>query len=566
MIDPKRLPQNTRIALRGQLDQTMEALRSTRLSWWSHWAALAEMFLPRRQKWFITANQYNRGSQLNAAIVDETGVIAARTCASGMMAGLTSPTRPWFRLGLHDAATQPGPVKNWLAECSRRMLKVFGESNFYEALAILYHDLSVYGSAAMILYEDAEDVIRCYNPCLGEFFFDVSDRLDVTTLYREFTLTVSQMVEKFGLAALQDTDQQAYKSGGAARKTERVICHGIEPNTELWDNATIPLRYVVPPSFKFREVYWVKGSSEAALLSMAGFKEKPFIGVRWDTVSNDAYGRSPGMDALPAVRQLQIQARRQAEAIDKIVRPPMNASVNMKNEPMSILPGAINYVANLNDSGFKPAYQITPQIADLNANILTVQQRVEKIFFNDLFTMISSLDTVRTATEIDARREEKLILLGPVIERFENEGLDTVIDRLFSIMFRRGLFPPPPVEVQGKMLNTEYISMLAEAQRAAATASIERLLQVVGNLVGVDPDAIDNVDIDLTIERYADYINVDPDLIRSIQDVMAIRQKKSQEKAAQAAAAVTPGAAQAAQTLSQTDLGGGQSALQAMIH
>jgi len=547
-----------------KLDGQFSGMDQTRRSFWTHWARLAEVFLPRRYKWFITPNQYNRGGQINQSIIDETGVIAARTLSAGMMSGLTSPTRPWFRLALHDLAyIDYGPVKNWLSECERRMMKVLAQSNFYQALGTLYHDNGVFGSASMLIYEDPDQVIRCYNPCLGEFYFDLGPRLDVNVLAREFTLTVRQTVEMFGLENVSTSTAQAYKAGGAQLAREVVIRHIIEPNTRLYGQDQKPMEWVVPPKFAYREIYYERGSSDATnpLLSCAGFNEKPFVGARWDTVSNDPYGRSPGMDAMPATLQLQIEQRRKAEAIDKLVRPPMNASVNMRNEPASILPGAINYVTNIADAGFKPAYQVDPRIAEMMQDIIEVQNRIKSVFFVDLFLMISNLQTVRTATEIDARREEKLIQLGPVIERFENEVLDPIIDRVFAIMSRRGLLPPPPQEIAGAEINVQYISMLAEAQRAASTAAIERVFQLTGNLAALIPDVTDNIDWDKGIDRYADYLNVDPEIIRPSVEVAAIRKQKAQQAQAEQAAQATLAGVQAAQQLSATKVGGGENAL-----
>lgn len=564
MIDISSIDVNLKSAYRQQMRARLEAERSTRLSWWAHWARLAEVYLPRRYKWFVTPNQYSRGSPINGNIIDETGILAARTCASGMMSGLTSPTKPWFKLGLHDlAALDFGPVKLWLAECERRISRVLAESNFYQALGTLYHDNVVFGSAAMLIYEDFKDVIRCYNPCLGEFFFGASARLDIDSFYREFTFTVSQTVDMFGIKNVTDTTAQAYRNGGGSRANEIVIQHAIEPNTPVWDAGSKKMAYLVPKEFKYREAYWETTGNITNLCAVAGYRDKPFIAARWDTTGNDAYGRCPGMDGLPAVNQLQIEQRRKGEAIDKMVRPPMNASVNMRNEPSSILPGAVNYVVDVQGSGFAPSMKIDPNgIGEIKEDIAEVQARVKSIFFVDLFMMISNLETVRTATEIDARREEKLIELGPVIERFENEVLDPIIQRVFMIMLRRGLLPAPPPELQNVQLNIQYVSMLAEAQRAASTSAIERLLALVGNISAANPEAIDNLDLDETIEIYADLLSVDPRIIRSVKEVMAIRANRAKQQQAQATMQQSLAAAQGAETLSKTDVGGGQNALQ----
>jgi hypothetical protein len=156
------------------------------------------------------------------------------------------------------------------------------------------------------------------------------------------------------------------------------------------------------------------------------------------------------MDALGDIKQLQQEQKRKAQAIDKMVNPPMIADVQLKNQPASLLPGGVTYVTGQNNVGFKPVYEVRPQIAEMQQDIAEVQNRIRSVFFNDLFMMISQLQTVRTATEIDARREEKLIMLGPVLERSQNEFMDVAIERVFAIMLRAKLFPPPPPNIQGK--------------------------------------------------------------------------------------------------------------------
>jgi plasmid maintenance system antidote protein VapI len=172
---------------------------------------------------------------------------------------------------------------------------------------------------------------------------------------------------------------------------------------------------------------------------------------------------------------------------------------------------------------------------------------------------------VRTATEIDARKEEKLIQLGPVLERFENEALDPAINCVFDIMLRGGLFPPVPQELSGQKIKVEYISMLAEAQKAASTASVERLAQFVGNISALVPGAADNVDWDEMIDEYADMLGVSPKIIMATQKVMQIRNQRNQQMQQQQMLQNSMAAAQGAETLSNTDVGGGQNALQRMI-
>ena len=546
--------------LRQHLDGRLAGLRTDRYSWWVHWRELADNFLPRRYQWLVSPNKANRGSPINGQIIDSTGTVAARTCASGMMSGITSPTRPWFKLKLdgYDSADESNPISLWLAECERRMMRVFAESNFYNAIAVVYHDLVVFGSACMLVYEDFDDVIRCYNPCLGEFFFANSAKLKVNTVYREFTMTVAQLVEEFGIENCSSEVQLAWRENRGSLSREIVVRHAIEPNTDP--------RFGIFEKLKWREVYWEASTGkDSKFLRKRGFNEFPALCPRWDLQANDSYGRSPAMDALGDVKQLQQEQKRKAQAIDKLVNPPMVADVQLKNQPASLLPGAITYVNGTNNAGFKPVFQVNPPVQEIMLDIEKVQERIRTILFNDLFMMISQLQTVRTATEIDARREEKLVMLGPVLERFENEALDPAVDRTFNIMQRAGLMPEPPPEIQGQFIQVQYVSMLAEAQRAVGTTSMERLAAQVGNLSAVRPDVLDTINFDEFVVEYAGLLNVSPKVVNDRETVMQIRQARAKAEEQQQIMQMTDPAVKGASVLSKTDVGGGQNALSAML-
>jgi hypothetical protein len=542
--------------LRQHLDQRLGGLITDRMSFWVHWREIADYLIPRRYKWLITPNQATRGSPINQRIIDNTGTRALNVLAAGMMSGMTSPGRPWFRLILDDPDLSDAPaVRIWLDEVANRIRTVLGESNFYTSLGTILEDFGAFGTAAMIIYEDFEDVIRCYPSCAGEYYLANSDRLAVDTFYRLFVMTTAQVARKFGTETVSVNVKAALQTKGAALSRELMIAHAIEPNDTAIDGAA-GIR-----GMPYREVYWEWGQGQDMILSRRGFHECPFIAPRWSIVGNDAYGRSPGMDALGDIKQLQVQQKRKAQAIDKMVNPPMLADVSLKNEPASLLPGGVTYIADKQGQGFKPAYEVNPRLGEMTEDLKECQARVEKTFFKDLFLMISELETVRSATEIDARKEEKLIQLGPVIERYENEALDPALGRVFNIMLRAGLLPPIPQELRGQHLRMEYISILAQAQRAAMTVGMERLVAFVGRVAAVNPDAFDNLDVDEAIDEYADHLGVSPKMVRPLAEVMKIRAARAKQQQAQAMMQQTAAGVQGAKVLSETDVGGGQNAL-----
>jgi hypothetical protein len=546
---------------RRRLVAKIGQLRTARYPFWTLWRELADYFLPKRYVWLQSDAERRVRNAKNPYILDSTGTKSARVLASGMMNGVTSPSRPWFRLRVPGFDDEGGPFTQWADEVARLMMKVMGESNFYNSMAVLYLDLAVFGSASNLIYEDDETVIRCYNPALGEFYFAQDHRLQVDTFAREYSQTACQIVGAFGIDNVSEQVKTAYNKGGAQELQEFELVHLIEPNKQ--DAKTG--QYAVPPKFKFKETYWEKGCNSDQVLSQRGFNEMPGIFPRWELAANDSYGTSPAMDALPDVIQLQLETKRKAQGLDKMINPPIVADVQLQHRPTALMPNGITYVAGANTIGAKPLYQINAPIQDMTMDIRDVQVRIRETFFNELFQMISQLETVRSATEIDARREEKLILLGSVLERFENEALDPAINRIYSIMARRNMLPEPPEGMENASIEIQYVSILATAQQALAAVPTERWLALIGNVSAIAPLVAKIPDWDEVIRSYGLNIGVDAKAMRTREEIQAEEEAQKNAEAAAQAGQTGLAAAQAGKLLSETDVGGGANALQQLM-
>jgi hypothetical protein len=563
-------------AYRRYCEGRLIALRVNRYSFWVHWRELADYFLPRRYKWLITPNQMARGAPINQHILDEEACIFGRNLASGLVSGKCGPNSKWFRLLVNRIdSTGTTPVSLWLAECERLLYLIFSESNFYNAIGVAFHDLVIFGTCALLIYEDFDTVINCINPCLGEYYVDIDGKYRPCIFYREFTMTVYACVSEFGYENCSAPIQALYDSpGGANRTRELIVAHSIEPNDDGKAND-----FGFSPRFKYREAYWEWGGSTSpqggaasppGFLRRKGYYDKVAIIGRWDLVSNDPYGRSPGMDGLPGQKQVQLETRRKAQAIDKMVNPPLVADVQLKNQPANLTPGGITYVSGFAAAGrpaFASVYETKFPIQEITADIEAVKQRLSRVFYNDILRTASQYETRSnvTAMEWDLRKSESMVMLGPALDRIDIEMLTPIMERVFSVAGRAGILPPAPREVQGKPITIEYVSVLSQSQKAASAAGIERLFQIAGGLVGVDPSAMDNIDVDFGLEEYSDLLGNSPKLIRSQQALAEIRQQKAQQAQQAQQADVAQKLSQGAKNLSQTDVGGGANALQAML-
>lgn len=303
------------------------------------------------------------------------------------------------------------------------------------------------------------------------------------------------------------------------------------------------------------DVYFEYGGEGDQVLQESGHDKRPFYVGRWDVLGGDVYGRGPGMDHLADVKQLQHEQRRKAQAIDKMVNPPMTAPPSLKGKPTTTLPGGTTYVDQVNGSqGFAPAYLVTPRIQEMMMDIQEVQQRIVRGFYADLFAMMINSDRRQiTATEVAERHEEKLILLGPVLQRLNVEVFNHVIEDAFDIAFAAGLIPPPPEELQGEDLEINYISLLAQAQEAAAAGALERGLSFAGNMSAVYPEILDNVNEDEALRQYFDVIGVSPDITRDQKQVEERRAARRQQQEQMQQIEQGAQAAQSAKVLSETD-------------
>ena len=443
-----------------------------------------------------------------------------------------------------------------------------GGSNFYTTMAQAFEDVSCFGTAPVVIYEDSEDVIRCYLPCAGEYFLGTGSRFSVDVLYREFLLTVSQIVEMFTLECCPSDVRALWNAGGASLENEFVVCHAIEPNFPIAKRGVKGGKVQpVPPMFKYREFYWLKGKKSPSELSRRGFFERPFMVARWATTSNDPYGRSPGMDVLGDTKQLQIETRRKLEFIEKVVRPPMGAEPELKNEPSSIIPGNITYVSTAGGKkGFYPlmemqAAALAPMIADLKE----VQQRIERGFFVDVFMAITRMEGVQPRNELELTKRdlERLQVLGPFITLFETEFASPAISRVLEIMARRNMLPPRPPSLKEVPLKITFVSILRLAQRSAETVAMKDTLGTAGSLsaaakaAGV-PDPIRIVNLDKALRKYAELSSFPIDALYTEDEVRKadkarlaqtaqMMQAHQQQQATQANVA-------AAKTLSETQI------------
>jgi len=422
-------------------------------------------------------------------------------------------------------------VRLWLDEVTEIILQTFSRSNTYRSLQQLYTECPLYGTAAAIVEPDPENGIFIRVLTAGQYRIASDPKGRVATLYREFEMSVSQIVREFGLEKCSDRVKSLFREGNLDEGI--TVVHAIEPRTDRdpkFDDAK---------HMPWRSVYWERGESTDGVrdvLRESGFRRFPCVVPRWSVLPQDDYGSGPGMTALGDVIQLQQEQYRKSQLIDFSSDPAMLLPSDMKNQEVDLAPGGKNYSDASGSNRAGPLWQPGQQLQPLLMDIQDVRTRINAAWFADMFLMIAQTDKNMTATEVAERHEEKLLMLGPALERLHNELLDPLVTLTFQYLLEAGQLPPIPNELSGSSVDIQFVSMLAQTQRAVGARTIDRFLATASAVASAKPEILDRIDADAFIEDLAERLNVPAKLLVSRQDADRLRMARNQMQAQQAQA------------------------------
>lgn len=533
-----------------QLRQRYQDLLVKRALWESTWVERADHLAPRRIRRFTA--ETNDGRRKDQAIINNRPIIAARTLRAQLVTGMSSPSNRWF-IGAAAVAElkEDAAVVDWCFAVEERIRETLKKSNVYQGLAGIYGDTPVFGTGCIHIEEDLDDDVRAYVQPIGSYVIDAGPTGDIDTVMNEERLTAKKMVEKFGLENCSSAVQDEYKAGRLGSEFDVVHC--ILPNPDYTPGALGPAG--MPIASRWFEL--TKASQDdGKFLKEGGYYEMPTLTPRWAVTGCDTWGSDcPGEHAIGDAKMLQRLEKRQAQAFDKVTNPPMVQSGDVVGE-VDLSPGGIT----INPNGqvkVEPIMKVDPSaLQRFHERIQEVERHIDSAFYADLTLQFQSIEGRMTATEVVARQQEVMQLLGEAMERFEKELLRPLLRRVFMVLFRSGKLPPIPDALKGTELKWDFLSSISQAQKIRSTANIERFLSLVGNLKAVAPDALDKVDTDQAVDEYASAVAVPPSIVRSDDEVQEIRKGRAAQAQAAQQQAELAAQVEGAKVLSETDTGG----------
>ena len=494
--------------LTKSLKKRFDKLKANRQNWETHWQEVADYMLPRKAD--VTKTR-SKGDKRTELIFDSSPLQSVDLLAASLHGMLTNPSTPWFTLRYKDQEIEnDDEAKLWLESATDAMYVAFNRSNFQQEIFELYHDLITFGTACMFVQDDDEDTLKFSTRHINEIYIAENEKGKVDTVYRLFKMSVRAAFQQFGEAISTSTKGLITKDP----YEDISILHAVYPRNDFdpkkQDRKNMP----------FESVYMeYKNLNE---LSVAGFKEFPFVVPRYLKASHEIYGRSPAMTALPDVKMLNEMSKTTIKAAQKQVDPPLLVPDDGFLLPVRTVPGGLNFYRSGTRDRIEPLNIGANNPLGLN---MEEQRRnsIRNVFYVNQLMMQQGPQM--TATEVIQRNEEKMRLLGPVLGRLQSELLKPLIDRCFAIMVRKNLFPPAPEIISGRDVEIEYVSPLAKAQKSTELQSIIRGIEIMGQLANVAP-VFDYINFDNLVKHLTNIIGIPQKVLKTNSEVLAEREAK----------------------------------------
>ncbi len=488
-----------------------DRLKAQRQNWESHWQEVADYMQPRKAD--VTKTR-SKGDKRTELIFDGSPLQSVELLASSLHGMLTNPSTPWFSLRFkQNDIENEDEAKEWLEDATEVMYSAFNKSNFQQEIFELYHDLITFGTAAMFIEEDEEDILKFSTRHINEIFIAENDKGRIDTVFRKFSLSARAVLQKFG-----DVSVNIVTKANNDPYEEVEIMHAVYPRSDFdpkkQDKQNMP----------FESVYLDAESGDE--LSVSGFREFPFVVPRYLKASHEIYGRSPAMTALPDVKMLNEMSKTTIKSAQKQVDPPLLVPDDGFMLPVRTVPGGLNfYRAGTRD-------RIEPLNIGANTPLgLNMEEQRRNSIRNAFYVnqLMMQSGPQMTATEVIQRNEEKMRLLGPVLGRLQSELLKPLIDRAFALILRKNLFRPAPEFLAGQDIEIEYVSPLAKAQKSTELSSIMRAIEILGSLSNVAP-VFDHINMDKLVRHLADIVGVPQKILKPQSEINAERQQAAQQQ------------------------------------
>jgi hypothetical protein len=469
---------------------------------------------------------------------------------AGLCTGITPENQDWHLIEPEDEELKSDrQCLDWCHIVNEMFRWTFQNSNFYQRSPVFYRSGSRFLTAAMMIEEDFKTRCRFTVFPIGSYYCSNNGDGQVDTFVFETRYKLRQIVDLFcdklpsGQPDTSNLDpilQTNWKNPMLHENPYNMVW-AVEPNLEY----DMKKAKYFSKFKRYKSTYYIRDSAQKRIVQQRGFDDFPVFVFRWFTQPTDAYGvDGPGRKAIGDVKEMFRSTGMWNNAVEKVIEPPMVAPPEVGQYPMATIPGFLNIApgASKASEGFRPVYQIQPDLKAIQEKRMELKACIEKTCFADIFRMIANSDKTQpeTATYWMQRIQENYNVLAPVFGNFEHDWLKPMFQAMFNIFIKQNAFPPPPPQLSQKGLKINFISKIAAALKLTETANYDKGIIAWGEITKIDPSAMDLIETPELISRYFNSLNLSNKIIRDKDKVAQIQAARQKQQAAQQQAEALP--------------------------
>lgn len=532
---------------RKPIEQIVRQLIEKRHTYEKRWKAIRDYQLSYVGAFDGVDDETNGGNRKDTNVWHNCAWDSNQIFAAGVMGGLTPPSRKWFRLDFANTELKDNSdLGKILDERIDILADVLEKSNFYTAVHSCYLELA-FGQAPLGIFPDHQYGVHFVPYPIGSYAMENGPDGTVQTFCRRYKMSAAQLVDKFGMENVPENIRNEVTNGPGIKADHTVIWYvGANRHHDPQRIGSFHLPYL--------SVYYLEGSAEDEYLHVGGFHEWPVPVARYLITGNESYGKGPGWFAEGDAKILHLLEKDKLTMVELSVKPPVVADDSLGIKGINLVPGGKTFVQQ--KDAITPLFQVQGNLDHLREVVTDVTTRIKRAYSADLFMMLDQQEKSMTAREVLERTQEKMNILGPVVQRMQFEFLGRIIERVYNILDRAHMFPEPEDEEMAEILRDqelkiEYISPLAQAQKMSGLVNIEQGVAFLAQIAQFNQDILDKMNWNETINRYFDMLGAPAAIKRTDDEYEAIQQQKQEmaqkQQQMQEAAAMAQMAAPAAQ-------------------
>lgn len=542
------------------LVQCYRDAKTIRMPFEAEWRQVAEWGLPTQYGgWAVSnaaASYAGSGSTQNARIrtYDSTLKKAIPIFAAVLERLLTPGSQIYHTLTAEDERAQKNPtVLRGLDKLNRYIFKRRYEpqARFSAAQGGLYKSIGAYGNAGkLITWREPNRQMRRRGGLLYQniqfrnLFWNVDEQDHVFQKFRRIDWTKRQAA-----LALGDNLPDKVKRGANDSPQTYEFVHCITPS-KVYDEYALDYRRHPMGS------YYVFVEEPMIVKEPSGYRSDPLIIARSDTDAGQPYGYGAAQLVLSSGGLLNAMKKTWIRHAQLSAQP---ALLGRDDGVLSInqTPGAVN-PGGVNAQGQKLVHEITPgNFQPAEKLMLQEQQDIKDALFGRIYEIVRD-QPQKTATEIIDIAAREAAQLAPTMGLMQAEDIGPQIEREIDLLAEHGELEKLelPSELQELDYAPTYTSPLAKSQSSEGTAGFMRIATMAMEISKATGDnrPVRRLNFDKALPAIADQQGVNPEWIKTDDEMAADDQAAAQDKARETAVDIAAPAASVFKTMNDNQM------------